>query len=216
MEVDRTFAFVDLCAFTAYTELHGSTAATQVLASFRSASRDISSRRGVRIAKWLGDGCMIVGVDPQPVLEALLEIEHRTLSSPTQLALRFGVTYGKAILFEGDDYIGSVVNLAKRLCDLAHPHEVLIGPGVDAYVPPWAEVLVTGELQVKGFDGALPRHTLALRPTTHPVLDPVCLLSIDPELAYAQDTDSDGKPVVFCSEPCQITWQASSSGQPLF
>jgi len=213
MEVDRTFAFVDLCAFTAYTEVHGSTAATQVLASFRSASRDISSRRGVRIAKWLGDGCMIVGVEPQPVLEAILEIEHRTLTSPTQLALRFGVTYGKAILFEGDDYIGSVVNLAKRLCDLAAPHEILIGPGVDAFLPPWAVATAEGELLIKGFDGSLPRERLTLRPTTHPVLDPVCLLSIDPEHAYAVDTDDDGNAVVFCSEPCQITWRTASSGE---
>jgi class 3 adenylate cyclase/YHS domain-containing protein len=216
MEVDRTFAFVDLCAFTAYTETHGSTAATQVLAGFRSASREISSRRGVRIAKWLGDGCMIVGVEPQPVLEAIIEIEHRTLTSPSQLALRFGVTYGKAILFEGDDYIGSVVNLSKRLCDAAAPHEILIGPGVDQFLPPWADATESGELLIKGFDGSLPRERLALREMEHPVLDPVCLLSIDPEYAYASTADRDGNPVVFCSEPCQITWQSASSGQPLF
>jgi adenylate cyclase len=216
MEVDRTFAFVDLCAFTAYTELHGSAAATQVLAAFRSASRDISSRRGVRIAKWLGDGCMIVGVETQPVLEAVLEIEHRTLTSPTQLALRFGVTYGKAILFEGDDYIGSVVNLAKRLCDAAAPHEILIGPGVEPFVPPWAVVFESGELQIKGFDEALPRRGVTLRTAAHPVLDPVCLLPIDPEYAYARATGPDGETVVFCSEPCQITWESAPTGQPLF
>jgi class 3 adenylate cyclase len=215
MEVDRTFAFVDLCAFTAYTEVHGSTAATQVLAAFRSASRDISSRRGVRIAKWLGDGCMIVGVEAQPVLEAIIEIEHRTLTSPTQLALRFGVTFGKAILFEGDDYIGSVVNLAKRLCDAAAPHEILIGPGVERFVPAWADVSQRGELEIKGFDEALPRQVLALRPMAHPVLDPVCLLSIDPEYAYAETTGPDGAPVVFCSEPCEITWH-SAPGAALF
>src|SRR3954452_11196431 len=114
MEVDRSFAFVDLCGFTAYTESQGSVMATQTLAAFRAASREISSRRGVRIAKWLGDGAMIVGVEPQPVLELLLEVEHRAANTGS-LALRYGVTFGKAILFEGDDYIGSVVNLAKRL-----------------------------------------------------------------------------------------------------
>jgi adenylate cyclase len=216
MEVDRTFAFVDLCAFTAYTEVHGSAAATQVLASFRSASRDISSRRGVRIAKWLGDGCMIVGVEAQPVLEALLEIEHRTLTSPTQLSLRYGVTYGKAILFEGDDYIGSVVNLSKRLCDAAAPHEILIGPGVERFAPRWAVVTESGELEVKGFDGALPRRGVALRTAEHPVLDPVCLLPLDPEYAYATASGAEGEPVVFCSESCQVTWQSTPSGSPLF
>ena len=29
-------------------------------------------------------------------------------------------------MFEGDDYIGSAVNMAARLCDVAGPYEVLI------------------------------------------------------------------------------------------
>jgi len=215
MEVDRTFAFVDLCGFTAFTETNGSTVATQMLAAFRAATRDISSRRGVRIAKWLGDGCMIVGVEVQPVLEALLETEQRTVNGASTLALRFGVTYGKAILFEGDDYIGSVVNLAKRLCDAADPHEILVGPGVDVYSPRWGEVVDCGELMIKGFDGALRRQRLSLRTMVHPIVDPVCGLPIDPECAYATQSSDDGQTIVFCSEPCQITWQGVTS-EPLF
>jgi adenylate cyclase len=215
MEVDRTFAFVDLCGFTAFTEANGSTVATQMLAGFRAFIRDISSRRGVRIAKWLGDGCMIVGVNAQPVLEALLETEERTVTGPSHLALRFGVTYGKAILFEGDDYIGSVVNLAKRLCDAAEPHEILVGPGVDRYLPKWGQVTAFGELDIKGFPTALVRQRLTLRPMAHPRVDPICHLPIDPECAYATAVDPDGETVVFCSEPCQITWQ-TSQGASLF
>jgi len=215
MEVDRTFAFVDLCGFTAFTETNGSTVATQMLAAFRAATREISSRRGVRIAKWLGDGCMIVGVEAQPVLEALLETEQRTVTGPSHLALRFGVTYGKAILFEGDDYIGSVVNLAKRLCDAADPHEILVGPGIEPFVPRWGQLTDCGELPIKGFDGVLPRKHLTLREMAHPIVDPVCLLPIDIECAYATAVARDGRQVVFCSESCQITWQGIS-GEPLF
>jgi adenylate cyclase len=212
VEVDRSFAFVDLCGFTAYTEAHGSVMATQMLAAFRAATRDISSRRGVRIAKWLGDGCMIVGVDPQPVLEALLETEERTVNGPSSLALRFGVTFGKAILFEGDDYIGSVVNLAKRLCDLAEPHEILVGPDLGESLPPWAEVVDTGDLLIKGFDGALPRRRLRMRHMVHPAVDPVCGLAIDPEYAYETVFDDAGNPIVFCSDACEVTWQGANSG----
>ena len=209
MEVDRSFAFVDLCGFTAYTETHGSVMATQMLAAFRAASRDISSRRGVRIAKWLGDGCMIVGVEPQPVLEALLETEERTVRGPSSLALRFGVTYGKAILFEGDDYIGSVVNLAKRLCDAAAPHEFVGGPDLDPLVPGWGELDEVGALPIKGFDGMLRRRHLTLRPMAHPVPDPVCGIPIDPEYAYATVFDEAGNPVVFCSPACEVSWQGA-------
>src|SRR5688500_9893141 len=188
--------------------------ATQTLAAFRAASRDIASRRGVRIAKWLGDGAMIVGVEPQPVLESLLEIEHRSSTTGSSLALRFGVTFGKAILFEGDDYIGSVVNLAKRLCDAADPHEILVGPGVECFEPRWSVVEDAGELSIKGFEGSLRRQHLRMRPMAHPVLDPVCHLAIDPEYAVGQDTDDQGMPVVFCSPACEVAWRGSRA--PLF
>ena len=39
--------------------------------------------------------------------------------------MRIGIATGRALLFEGDDYIGSAVNLAARLCDAAGPGEVL-------------------------------------------------------------------------------------------
>jgi adenylate cyclase len=212
MEVDRTFAFVDLCGFTAYTEAHGSGMATQMLASFRAATRDIASRRGVRIAKWLGDGAMIVGVEAQPVLEAFLETENRSTRGAGSLALRYGVTFGKAILFEGDDYIGSVVNLAKRLCDAADPHEILIGPGVEPYLPAWADCSDRGELPIKGFDGVLRREALTLRAMEHPVVDPICGLPIDPELAVAEATAADGSVIVFCSSACEVTWTSAQGG----
>lgn len=214
MEVDRTFAFVDLCGFTAFTERQGSVMATQMLASFRAATREIASRRGVRIAKWLGDGAMFVGVEAQPVLESFLEIEQRSVEGPGSLALRYGVTFGKAILFEGDDYIGSVVNLSKRLCDSAEPHEILVGPGLDGFEPRWSEIEEHGELVIKGFDGTLPRRRLLMRHMAHPVLDPICHLAIDPELAVAQDVGDDGAPVVFCSPACEVSWRGSRS--PLF
>jgi class 3 adenylate cyclase len=183
-----------------------------MLASFRAATRDIASRRGVRIAKWLGDGAMMVGVEAQPVLEAFLETENRSVEGPGSLALRYGVTFGKAILFEGDDYIGSVVNLAKRLCDAAEPHEILIGPGVEPYAPPWGACTDDGELSIKGFDDVLRRETLTLRPMAHPVLDPICGLAIDPELAVGQTVSADGTPVVFCSSACEVTWIAAQGG----
>lgn len=214
MEVDRSFAFVDLCGFTAFTETNGSNMATQLLAAFRAATREIASRRGVRIAKWLGDGAMIVGVEPQPVLELLLEVEHR--ASNSLLAMRHGVTFGKAILFEGDDYIGSVVNLAKRLCDAAQPREILIGPGVERFTPPWGTVDDNGELPVKGFDDLLRRQRLELRHMTHPVIDPVCGLAIDPEYAAGAAEGPEGTPVVFCSSACEVTWRGASGTADLF
>jgi adenylate cyclase len=126
MRVPRTFGFVDLSGFTNFTAEFGDDAAADVLASFRSVTRRVASDRGVRIAKWLGDGCMIVAVDEADGIATVLDIERLAGEECRPLALRAGIASGYALLFEGDDYIGSAVNLAARLCDRAGPGEVLM------------------------------------------------------------------------------------------
>ena len=95
------------------------------MSEFRTRVREIAARRGVRIAKWLGDGAMMVGVEPEAITEAIVDIEEAFDSSGLPLSLRAGLASGPVILFEGDDYIGQAVNMAARLCGLAKPGEVL-------------------------------------------------------------------------------------------
>ena len=123
--VRRTFAFVDLSGFTSLTDTQGDEAAIEVLTLFRNAVRGVAGFNGVRVAKWLGDGAMLVSIETEPLIEAILEIERRIQVGGSILPLRAGMAVGDVILFEGDDYIGRAVNVAARLCDLASPHEVL-------------------------------------------------------------------------------------------
>jgi class 3 adenylate cyclase len=67
-QVVRSFVFVDLCGFTAFTDRRGPHAAGFALTTFRRVVRDVSDRRNVRVAKWMGDGAMLVGVDPAPAV----------------------------------------------------------------------------------------------------------------------------------------------------
>ena len=122
MRVHRSFAFVDVSGFTAMTEMEGDERAVDVLTAFRSLLRDICSRRGVRIAKWLGDGVMLVCVDPGRCSRRSWSCTTSCgRSVPLSRLHRSGVTGGDVILMEGDDYIGHCVNVAARLCDLASP-----------------------------------------------------------------------------------------------
>lgn len=123
--VQRTFAFIDLSGFTAYTDSKGDKAAVALLSEFRSRVREIAARRGVRIAKWLGDGAMMVAVEPEAITEAIVDIEAAFDATGLPLSLRAGLASGPVILFEGDDYIGQAVNMAARLCSIAQPGEVL-------------------------------------------------------------------------------------------
>jgi adenylate cyclase len=160
--VERTFAFVDLSGFTAYTDSEGDREAVAVLASFRAAVRDIAARRGVRIAKWLGDGAMIVAVETEPAVEAVIDIERRVDESGSPLALRAGIAAGPVILFEGDDYIGQPVNLASRLCDLAHPHEVLAPASMVSSLMVNTVATAIGARHISGF--GQPVDLVRLRP----------------------------------------------------
>jgi adenylate cyclase len=124
--VRRNFAFIDLCGFSALTDEHGVGDAVAALSTFRAVVRERAGWRGVRVAKWLGDGAMLVTTEPRPLLDAVLRMEQALDARGCLLPLRGGVAAGRVILFEGDDYIGRPVNLAARLCDEAEPHQLLV------------------------------------------------------------------------------------------
>lgn len=124
--VRRNFAFIDLCGFTMLTDEHGVGEAVAVLSTFRAVVRERAGWRGVRVAKWLGDGAMLVSTEPRALLEAVLRMEQALDVRGCPLPLRGGVAAGRVILFEGDDYVGRPVNLAARLCDEAQPHQLLV------------------------------------------------------------------------------------------
>ncbi len=56
----------------------------------------------------------------------VLDLEQRAADVCAPLTVRAGIATGHALLFEGDDYIGSAVNMAARLCDYARGVEVLM------------------------------------------------------------------------------------------
>lgn len=136
LAVDRAFAFVDICGFTAYCDRHGEDAAVEVLARFRTITRHVVGQRGVRVAKWLGDGVMLVGTDVGPLVAAAVELVARF--GATGVDTHVGIAAGDVLLFEGDDYVGRTVNLAARLCEAAGPGEILAADPIDD-LPSWIE-----------------------------------------------------------------------------
>lgn len=162
MRVPRTFAFIDLSGFTNYTAAFGDEAAGRLLSAFRTIVRDTASDRGVRIAKWLGDGCMLVAIEQPDAVAFTLEVQNRSAAVCRPLTMRAGIASGTPILFEGDDYIGSAVNMAARLCDVAEPEHVLIPimnlerlpEGITAEpVPPVRLAGFPGEVEVVSLTG---------------------------------------------------------------
>lgn len=179
----RVFAFVDVCGFTEYTDQHGARAATEMLSRFRSACRDVTARRGARVCKWLGDGVMLVGVEPGPVVATVAELMLRFRDDAFEI--HAGIAAGPVLLFEGDDYIGRPVNLSARLCDAAGKGEVL-ALGVDDQVPDWVKNSGTVTVRAGGIGD----------------VTGVSLLRVD-ESAWAEMPSSHAHPSLALVEPAQ-------------
>ena len=161
LNVRRTFCFADLTGFTAYTRELGPHEAVLRLGEFRRMTRNIAARRGVRVAKWLGDGVMLVGTAPAPTIAAGAHLIHHFADQPTDV--RVGLATGVALLFEGDDYIGEPVNLAAKLCSAAKQGEMLaVCDEID--LPEWVQADGDVSVQIKGVGaiGGIHRLTLAL------------------------------------------------------
>jgi adenylate cyclase len=155
VRVPRTFAFIDLSGFTNYTAAFGDDAAGRLLGAFRGLVREISGERGVRIAKWLGDGCMVVSVEQADAIAFVVDLDNRSRDVCAPLALRAGLATGYALLFDGDDYIGSAVNLAARLCDAAQQHEVLMPTMQIERLPRGVLTEERPALELRGFPGQI-------------------------------------------------------------
>lgn len=159
MRVNRTFSFLDLCGFTAFTDEHGDQEAVAVLGHLRAVLRAEAEDAGVRVTKWLGDGAMLSGIDATAVIGCAVSVRD-VLVTDGRLALRGGICEGKVIMFEGDDYIGAAVNVAARLCSKAAPGQLLINGGAVGAAPAHLAPVALGAFTVPGVSQSIDVYAL--------------------------------------------------------
>ena len=148
--VSRSFAFVDLCGFTDFVDVNGDDAAVAELRILRAGVREAAGAAGVRVDKWLGDGVMLVGVEPEPLVTAVLGLQGHH-ESRGRLPLRGGIATGDVILLDGDDYVGRAVNLAARLCERAESDQILVAADDAPALPPGVRATLATSFHIKGF-----------------------------------------------------------------
>lgn len=119
--VQRCMAFVDMSSFTSYVYQNGSRAAAGKVADFRSIIRTTTGMHGIRVALWLGDGALLVGLSAHDVMDALCEIAQQCHQET--IPVHCGVAMGDVIIFEGNDYLGQTLNIASRLSHIAETAE---------------------------------------------------------------------------------------------
>jgi len=177
-----TVVFLDLRGFTAFAETAEPEEVMSVLREYHAAMGEIILAHEGTLERFTGDGMMIFFNDPMPVpnpheraVSMAIAMRERVggLAAGWRkrgFALDFGVgiahgyaTIG-AIGFEGRwDYgaIGTVTNLAARLCGEAGPGQILVSQRLLGLVEDLVEAEPVGDLTLKGF--ARPVSTFSVR-----------------------------------------------------
>jgi adenylate cyclase len=171
-----TVLFCDLRGFTNFTETSEPEEVMAVLRDYHENLGELIFRYEGTLERFLGDGIMIVFNDPIPCVDHTeravrlgLDMRERVNALGTQWRrkgheLGFGIgiatgfaTVGQIGFQERREYtaIGSVINLASRLCDEAGTGQIVIPARVLASVDQSVKVKTLGELTLKGFDKPL-------------------------------------------------------------
>jgi class 3 adenylate cyclase/CheY-like chemotaxis protein len=169
---DISVVFCDLRGFTGFAETAEPEEVMGVLGEYHACLGTLIHKHEGTLDKFSGDGLMVVFNDPvqcdQPALRAVrMAVEMRDAVAGLavkwrkyghQLGFGMGIAHGYATIgqigFEGRyDYsaIGSVVNLAARLCGEALAGQILIEPKAFSAIEDAAETEEVGELTLKGF-----------------------------------------------------------------
>lgn len=176
-----TALFCDLRGFTGFSEASAPEDVMALLRDYHTAIGEIIIRYSGTLERYAGDGVMVVFNDPVPVdnpaLRAvLMALETREAMGALMEKWRqlghdvgfgIGIAHGFATLgtigFEGRfDYaaIGTVSNVASRLCDEARPGQILISPRVFTAVKDAVTVEPVGEFTLKGIGRPLAAYNV--------------------------------------------------------
>jgi GAF domain-containing protein len=176
-----TALFCDLRGFTGFSESSDPEDVMALLREYHAAIGRIIIKYSGTLERYAGDGVMVIFNDPVPVenpalqavlmaldmrssIEALME-KWRLLGH--DIGFGIGIAHGYATLgtigFESRyDYaaIGTVSNVASRLCDEAKPGQILISPRVLLAVDKAITVEPVGEFALKGIRRAMQAYNV--------------------------------------------------------
>jgi class 3 adenylate cyclase len=166
-----TALFCDLRGFTGFSESSDPEDVIALLRDYHAAIGQIIVKYSGTLERFAGDGVMVIFNDPVPVENPALQAVLMALDMRTaiggmiekwrdlghDLGFGIGIEHGFATLgtigFEGRfDYaaIGTVSNVASRLCDEAKPGQILISARVRQAVDKTVTVEPAGEFALKG------------------------------------------------------------------
>jgi len=174
-----TVVFCDLRGFTAFTEIAEPEEVMTVLREYHESLGELIFRYEGTLERFAGDGILILFNDPIPCLDHTERAVHMAVDMRESVnglierwrrrghALGFGVgvalgyaTLGQIGFDRRFEYaaIGSVTNLASRLCDEARAGQILISQRIFGLLEGLIESAHVGDLTLKGFHRPMPTY----------------------------------------------------------
>jgi class 3 adenylate cyclase/HAMP domain-containing protein len=172
-----TVVFCDLRGFTGFTESNEPEEVMNVLREYHAALGELIFRYEGTLDRYAGDGVMVLFNAPVPVpdhakravkmavemRDAVGKLTQKWRSRGHSLGFGIGIAVGYATLGQiGFDRrleyaaVGSVTNLASRLCDEAKAGQIVISQRAYGMVEEWCEARPIEDLQLKGFARPVP------------------------------------------------------------
>ncbi len=130
----RSVMFTDLVGSTEMAQRMGDDVAFELISSHDNIVRSAVSDCQGRVIKHTGDGIMAVFLSPVQAVKCACKIQTAVIAlaedeGQSSFQVRIGVAAGEPIERD-NDFFGSTVNLAARLCNSAKPGAVLVTNGI--------------------------------------------------------------------------------------
>ncbi len=151
--------FTDVHGSTAYFEKHGDAAGLLLVHECNGAIRSAAEKRGGRVIKTIGDGCMLTFDDCAEAIAAAIQMQLKLRDMNAgrlpdeQISIRVGLHYGPGIV-KSNDVFGDVVNMASRVESVALPRQIVISDQLFEQIKSFAfRTAELGHFSLKGKTG---------------------------------------------------------------
>lgn len=153
----RTFLIADVRGYSRFTDEYGDEAAARLAAKFADLVHDGVQMRSGKVVEIRGDEALAVFDSARQAIRAAKDLQQmfaEESDSERDLPLRVGIGLdsGEAVELEDGSYRGNALNVAARLCGLAHGGEVLVSDGTRhlAGQIPGLRYIDRGSMNLKG------------------------------------------------------------------
>ncbi len=163
----RTVLFTDIVGSTSLTQRLGDDAAMEMVEAHDRIVRDALAGLGGHEVKHTGDGIMAAFFSAASGIRCGVKVQHdlarhRASRPDLPLHVRIGIAAGEPIE-RHNDFFGSTVQLAARLCAYAEPDHILVSNVVaELCAGKTLRLHCMGPVTLKGFDEPLQVHRVEL------------------------------------------------------